>query len=1173
MRKAFLFAIWALQAMACAGPGLGADAAPADETDSRVGQVDSSGEVVFMTDTPSLADDIEGRLEVSNGPDAAPELPGLRCEPGEGCFLDQCLENVDCQSGWCVEHMGEKVCSLTCEEECPQGWLCTQVGSGGPDLVFVCVSNYPNLCRPCAEADDCAGAAGTEDACVAYGNQGSFCGGACGDPLADAGQACPWGFSCKTVATVDGVGLEQCVADTGECPCTNTSVELGLWTPCGLTNEFGSCEGMRTCTEEGLSLCDAAQPGPEECNGADDDCDGEVDEPDLVEGNYVNLCHDGNDCTEDKCEGVEGCVNEVAESGPCDDLNPCTVADHCVQGVCLSDPVECDDENVCTDNVCTETGGCEYPPNTQSCDDSNPCTLADQCVAGECVGTTVPCDCLTDEDCVPLEDGDLCNGTLVCDDQTLPYKCAVDQATIITCPAPGGIDSFCLQAHCDPPSGECSLVPDHEGFLCAGASACTVNDKCTEGSCGGGQEVNCNDGNPCTDDSCNPEVGCEHTDNQAPCNDGDVCTTADQCAQGACAGGLPLECNDDDVCNGEEKCDAAVGCMPGQPLDCDDGNPCTTGESCHPMNGCVPGTAVGCDDSDPCTLDECQPGTGQCLHTPLCEPKLCFECVCAEEGGEVTYDPLDCDDGNECTVDWCNPATGECAHGGVDCSDDDICTDNECDPLLGCLATLNEAPCDDGNICTLQDRCKSGQCMGGQALECDDGNSCTDDGCDQDAGCQFLPNDDECDDGNACTEGDECAGRWCVSGAAVECDDQNSCTDDGCDQDAGCQFLPNDGDCSDGDPCTVGDLCVEDACVPGPPLECDDGNPCTVDGCKDPGECTHANAEDNTPCNPDEPQEVCVQGSCTCLPHCDGKECGDDGCNGACGQCDDENICTDDDCGPDGLCIYSHNQVGCEDGDPCTLNDECSAGACQPGAGVLACDDQDPCTEDACLAFVGCDSTPLPENTDCGDGKVCLLGECILPLKVDSVTPDSGYAKDNVDATIDGSGFAPGATVTFDQTTIPVTEVTSQAVKVLIPAGIEEGLYHVTVTNPDEQADTLENGYSALLDPADYGFVWLASKSLWYKEVYVPWTEWSGAYAGLDYAHRATSGDINKLAQAGLFSNGTNGWTTTQCHDQDWGTGGRTWIWWNGSVLWANNCYPYPGAPQKGHLIWDWVPQ
>ena len=206
------------------------------------------------------------------------------CLPGEGCFLDKCSDNSKCMSGWCVQHMGENVCTVPCVEECPTGLKCKQV-SGGPDIVFICISTVANLCKPCLTNADCV-TVGAEDVCVDYGEQGNFCGGGCGQD-----DDCPWGFSCQDVVTVDGAQLQQCVSEQGVCPCTEASYALGLWTSCYIANEHGQCQGKRVCTAAGLTDCDAQEPAPESCDGVDNNCDGTVDEgcteepsPDVKEG-------------------------------------------------------------------------------------------------------------------------------------------------------------------------------------------------------------------------------------------------------------------------------------------------------------------------------------------------------------------------------------------------------------------------------------------------------------------------------------------------------------------------------------------------------------------------------------------------------------------------------------------------------------------------------------------------------------------------------------------------------------------------------------------------------------------------------------------------------------------------------------------------------------------------
>jgi hypothetical protein len=750
-----------------------------------VGEVSAADDIAKEPDLPLLFDS-----SVDQGADAVEPL----CTAGEGCFLDPCNENTDCQSGWCVQHLGEKVCTLACQEECPPGWTCQQVAGTAPDLVFVCVSNYANLCRPCASGADCTSIGGADDACLDYGAEGAFCGGQC------AGEdECPWGFSCQEIATVSGALLQQCVNDTGVCPCTETSAALGLGTPCAVANDFGVCVGQRTCVDGGLSACDATAPAAEFCDGIDNDCDGDVDEPDLVDGDFVNLCHDGNDCTADKCSGVEGCLNEVEDGQDCSDGNPCTVADHCSGGACVGDPVVCDDENPCTENLCTENGGCEYAAVFGPCDDGNPCTVGDQCQEEMCEGTPVACDCMEDSDCVELDDGDACTGSLHCDTSKLPHKCELVLDSVVECPEPTGQDSPCLMSACDPDSGDCSFIPTHSGWACDDGDPCTVGDSCVAGSCASGSAANCNDGNPCTDDGCDEESGCTHQTNSQGCDDGDDCTINDLCVDGLCNSGESMACDDGNICTDDE-CSAGEGCLhvPNDAI-CDDGNACTMGDHCA-GGSCIFTGSMDCDDDNTCTTDSCDPETG-CTFTMNSAP---------------------CDDGDLCTTgDYCH--IGACISAGeLACNDGNDCTDDSCEPGIGCQFEANEAPCALGSKCTINDYCQGGFCHPGQPVICDDQNPCTADLCNSDSGCDSTPTDGPCEDGNKCTISDLCSEGECTPGEPRNCNDGNICTDDACAPQTGCIHTPNLTPCDDGDPCTQTDVCGGGECLGGDPLSCSD---------------------------------------------------------------------------------------------------------------------------------------------------------------------------------------------------------------------------------------------------------------------------------------------------------------------------------------------------------------
>ena len=913
--------VLSLVAMACSNPSgiIASDTLP--DTSSR---------------SPDLVADVllDAGAEVAPAPDvqepdevwvfdSGPDVPFVECEPGAGCFLDPCEGNGECQSGWCVEHMGDGVCTQGCQEECPPGWTCQQVGTG-PDVAYICVSRVANLCRPCAAGADCKSPGGAEDVCLDYGDEGSYCGGGC---AADA--ECPWGFSCLTTVTVDGISTLQCVADAGVCPCTNKSVALGLSTPCSVANEWGACAGLRTCTVEGLSACDAGNPAEELCNGLDDDCDGDIDEPTDVEGSYINLCDDGTGCTLDSCLGELGCEHEALDEGECLDGNPCTVADHCEAGVCVGDPVLCDDKNPCTDNVCTETGGCEYEPTGGECDDGDTCTLGDHCVDGTCAGEAVDCECAVDDDCAPLEDGDICNGTLVCDTSTIPSQCVLDPESVIGCPDPEGPAAICQSAICDPVTGACGVEPAHGGYLCDDGDACTVGDSCEDGICAPGAPANCSDGNPCTDDSCDPLAGCQHGANEALCTDGNECTEGDHCVAAECLFDSLLQCDDGNPCT-DDGCHPATGCSSAfNAAPCDDGDFCTIGDQCS-EGECVGGMSMACNDGNPCTDDACEEGVG-CTFTPNDAP---------------------CSDGDACTLgDLCGD--GKCLFDELlFCDDENSCTDDTCDPATGCAYTLNSAPCDDGDDCTTGDHCTLGECAGGVVMVCNDDNPCTDDACVEEAGCKFTPNQAACDDGNTCTALEACSGGACVATVMLACDDGNQCTTDSCDPALGCVNTENDAPCNDDNICTVNDFCQGGECLGGGALDCDDQNPCTDDTCLPDGGCLITpNAAPCTDAN-----------ECTTGDHCQEAECVTTGLL----PCDDDNLCTNNNCDPDFGCVYSANSQLCDDSNACTDDDQCKDGACKPGAPVFCPDDGNTCTVESCDNALGCIYAEKPNC--CGNG-------------------------------------------------------------------------------------------------------------------------------------------------------------------------------------------------------------
>ncbi len=945
----------------------------------------SGGTTLEKGDVDALPADVSGDAgvgvpdEISGTPDLGKPSPEVvedlsvfeesSCLPGAGCFLEPCSSGDDCDSGYCVLHQGEKVCTQTCVEECPQGFECSQLAGADPDIVFVCASLFPPLCLPCDESGDCEEFAGLGSACVSYGDEGHFCGAACsGD------GDCPAGYQCGQVATVDGLLTAQCLREEGACDCTAYAVQSSLTTTCIVENEWGVCYGERACQDDQLTPCDAASPGQEVCDGVDNNCDGEVDE---APPGMAGICDDANPCTTDSCNGESGCANDPATGGECLDGDACTIGDHCEAGECVGSAISCDDDNPCTSEMCDTELGCLSEYVSSPCDDLNPCTFSDTCLAGECVGLPGLCECSSDDDCAGITEGNLCLGTWYCDKSASPYQCVQVPGSAVKCPAAEGVDKQCYENVCDPATGECASAPHNQGQPCDDGDLCTAGEQCVDGVCVGGVSVNCADDNLCTDDLCEPAFGCIHIPNAGACSDDDACTSGDACAGGDCVAGGAVICDDENPCT-VESCDPGSGCTYATAQgDCDDGNACTSGDHC--LGGwCVPDEVVGCDDQNPCTDDSCDPTAG-----------------CVNSANDAW-----CSDGSACTAgDQC--VAGSCIAGEpLDCDDENVCTDDACDQILGCVHVANQADCDDGNECTQGDQCANGWCTPSGLAQCDDNNACTDDSCHPVDGCVFQLNTKPCDDGDVCTLNDACSLGSCKPGVSLFCNDFNPCTEDSCDPGVGCEFTPFPGECTDGNECTAGDHCSGGICLTDGILDCDDDNPCTFDWCDAVLGCLHEAAEgecsDGDPCTTG---DACLDGQCKPGPQLD---------------CDDNNECTVDLCDEVELCVHQPLEAGCDDGNLCTVTDACVDGECV-GTDPLVCSDGDACTSDLCDPSQGCIFTPISPccgngveegGEDCDDGNLVNGDGCSGLCQFEGGTCSNGS---QTDCNVPGSTLIPSS--------------------------------------------------------------------------------------------------------------------------------------------------------------------
>ncbi len=118
--------------------------------------------------------------------------------------------------------------------------------------------------------------------------------------------------------------------------------------------------------------------------------------------------------------------------------------------------------------------------------------------------------------------------------------------------------------------------------------------------------LNCNDSNPCTDDSCVGKT-CKHLANAAPCNDGNACTTGDSCSVGTCKGS-PVDADADGFsptnCGGKDCDDANSSVNPKSLEVCgntvDDNCSGQADEGCM---GCGDGSCGGDETAQKCPSD------------------------------------------------------------------------------------------------------------------------------------------------------------------------------------------------------------------------------------------------------------------------------------------------------------------------------------------------------------------------------------------------------------------------------------------------------------------------------------------------------------------------------------------------------------------------------------------
>lgn len=231
------------------------------------------------------------------------------------------------------------------------------------------------------------------------------------------GTPCGDGMVCDGAACVPAASVDECPYDDnktaeGICGCGVPDID---------TDEDGLADCVDRCpqadADPSCALCQVNTDCDDNDPSTIDTCDPQgtcVHETDRCAG---VSCNDGNVCTTDSCTPTTGACVYTNNTAPCDDSTVCNGREVCGGGTCQpGTPLNCNDNNGCTDDACHAQTGCVNAPaptttsctgisNSGTCDGADFCDGSGHCVDGYLSASTA-CRPSTGE-CDPAE---FCSG-------------------------------------------------------------------------------------------------------------------------------------------------------------------------------------------------------------------------------------------------------------------------------------------------------------------------------------------------------------------------------------------------------------------------------------------------------------------------------------------------------------------------------------------------------------------------------------------------------------------------------------------------------------------------------------------------------------------------------------------------------------------------------------------